>query len=146
MSCPVSSDCAMNKHGRLIERSQFQKSVDMNNQRVHTNMEKYKQRQCINEHVFGIIKRQWGFDHTLMKGLKKVDSETGFIFTAYNLRRIMNIIGIRNFIRKMKKRSGFYHAGLPLRGLIKRYMSLWENIFPIARFTSHSASAHSVCL
>jgi transposase len=105
--CPVMNDCTMNKRGRLIERSQFQKSVDMNNQRVHMNMDKYKKRQCINEHVFGIIKRQWGFDHTLMKGLKKVDAETGMIFTAYNFRRIINILGIKNFIRKMRKAPGF---------------------------------------
>lgn len=57
-SCPVMNDCTMNKRGRLIERSQFQKSVDMNNRRVHMNKDKYKKRQCINEHVFGIIKRQ----------------------------------------------------------------------------------------
>lgn len=107
MNCPAVSDCTMNKHGRLIERSQFQKSVDSNNQRVRMNMDKYKKRQCINEHVFGIIKRQWGFDHTLMKGLEKVDAETGFIFTAYNFRRIINIIGIEKFIRKMRKAQRF---------------------------------------
>jgi len=111
MSCPVMNDCTMNKRGRLIERSQFQKSVDMNNRRVHMNMIKYKKRQCINEHVFGIIKRQWGFDHTLMKGLKKVDAETGFIFTAYNFRRIINIIGIKEFIRKLRITSGFFFPG-----------------------------------
>ena len=42
-----------------------------------------------------------------MKGLKKVDAETGMIFTAYNFRRIINIIGIKNFIRKMRKVPGF---------------------------------------
>jgi|CXWL01.1.fsa_nt_gi transposase len=112
MECAIMSQCTMNKKGRLIERSQFQKSVDMNNKRVRINMDKYKKRQCINEHVFGIIKRQWGFDHTLMKGLKKVDAETGFIFTAYNFRRIINIIGIEKFIWKIRKGPGFLFFGL----------------------------------
>jgi hypothetical protein len=67
------------------------------------NRAKYNKRQCINEHIFGIIKRQWGYDHTLMKGLKKVDAETGLIFTAFNIRRILNIPGTKKFIRKMKK-------------------------------------------
>lgn len=106
MDCPARGDCTMNKNGRLIERSEFQKSVDANNRRVLMNMEKYRRRQCMNEHVFGIIKRQWGYDHTLMKGLKKVDAETGIIFIAYNFRRIINIIGIEKFIRMMRKAVG----------------------------------------
>jgi transposase len=101
--CPARGVCTMNKSGRLIERSEFQNAVDMNNKRVVMNRAKYNKRQCINEHVFGIIKRQWGYDHTLMKGLKKVDAETGLIFTAFNIRRILNILGTKKFIRKMKK-------------------------------------------
>lgn len=101
MNCKAKMLCTMNKRGRLVERSEHQTSVDKNNYRVRTNMNKYKKRQCINEHVFGIIKRQWGFDHTLMKGLKKVDAETGIIFSVYNLRRIINIIGIKEFIEMM---------------------------------------------
>ena len=110
IGCPARSLCTVNKSGRLLERSEFQKAVDMNNRRVVMNREKYNKRQCMNEHVFGVIKRQWGFDHTLVKGLKKVDAETGIIFTAYNLRRIINIIGIKKFIRKMKKRMGRFFS------------------------------------
>lgn len=117
LNCPAMSECTMNKHGRLIERSQYQESVEKNNERVRDQMRKYKLRQCINEHVFGIIKRQWSFDHTLMKGLNKVDAETGIIFTAYNLRRIINIIGIEKFIQKMRKT-----AFLNIFGPGKRFM------------------------
>ncbi|HEY4800960.1 MAG TPA: transposase [Bacteroidia bacterium] len=86
----------------------------------------YKKRQCINEHVFGIIKRQWGFDHTFMKGLTRVDAETGFIFTAYNFRRIINIIGIHKFIRKMRKNRAFlFPTRLNTLGLCcKKYFTL----------------------
>lgn len=138
ISCPVMNDCTMNKRGRLIERSQFQKSVDMNNRRVNMNMAKYKKRQCINEHVFGIIKRQWGFDHTLMKGLKKVDAETGFIFTAYNFRRIINIIGIEKFIQKMKKNFDFSFSGL-----FQDHLALLQKIFLPAAFRHRTAQAYS---
>jgi len=134
MRCPVMNDCTMNKRGRLIERSQFQKSVDMNNQRVVMNMDKYKKRQCINEHVFGIIKRQWGFDHTLMKGLIKVDAETGFIFTAYNFRRIINIIGIKNFIRKIRKTPAFLFFKF-----IRAFTALLQKINIPAGFQFHLA-------
>ena len=101
--CPAKALCTRNKSGRLIERTEFQKSVDANNQRVVINRAKYNRRQCINEHVFGIIKRQWGYDHTLMKGVKNVDAETGLIFIAFNIRRILNILGPKKFIRRLGK-------------------------------------------
>ncbi|MBM3403780.1 MAG: hypothetical protein FJY10_02685 [Bacteroidetes bacterium] len=43
----------------------------------------YLKRQEIIEHVFGTIKRQRGYDHLLLKGLKKNDGEFGLIFLVY---------------------------------------------------------------
>ncbi len=41
------------------------------------------------------MKRQWGFDHIMTKKTKaRASSDVGLIFTAYNLRRLINIIGI----------------------------------------------------
>ncbi|MBK7911789.1 hypothetical protein [Candidatus Pollutiaquabacter sp.] len=57
--------------GRLIERSQHAGAVERNNRRVRENTSTYSLRQQIIEHIFGTIKRQWGFDHILMKGLQK---------------------------------------------------------------------------
>jgi len=39
------------------------------------------------------MKRQWGFDYTLMKGKQKVDGEVGLIFIAYLFTRMLNILG-----------------------------------------------------
>ncbi len=58
------------ERGRLIERSQYQDSVDANNLRVRNEKGKYLLRQTMSEHPFGIIKRQWGYDHVMMKGFK----------------------------------------------------------------------------
>ena len=45
------------------------------------------------------MKRGWGFDHIMTKKTKKrASADVGFIFIAYNLRRIMNIIGIKELI------------------------------------------------
>jgi hypothetical protein len=45
------------------------------------------------EHPYGTIKRQWGFSYILTKnGICRAGSDVGFIFIAYNLRRIVNII------------------------------------------------------
>jgi hypothetical protein len=53
----------------------------------------YKRRQAIVEHPFGTLKRQWGFSYILTKkGINRASSDVGFMFIAYNLRRIVNIL------------------------------------------------------
>ena len=45
------------------------------------------------EHPYGTIKRQWGFNYILTKKLiKRAEADVGLMFTAYNLRRLMNIL------------------------------------------------------
>lgn len=101
-TCPAKALCTRNKNGRLIERSQYAQAVEANAQRVTLEKEKYLLRQQIVEHPFGTIKRQWGFDHVLMKGKQKNEAEFGLIFSVYNLRRILSILGIA----ELKKRLG----------------------------------------
>ncbi len=48
----------------------------------------YKLRQQIIEHQFGILKRQWGFTYTLMKGKANVLSEVNIFMTIYNLHAV----------------------------------------------------------
>jgi len=57
-----------------------------------------------------------------MKGLKKVDAETGLIFTAYNFRRIINIIGIKKFIKKMRTTPApnIFHAIKTLMATLRK--------------------------
>jgi hypothetical protein len=46
------------------------------------------------------MKRQWGFDHIITKkSMKRASADVGFIFIAYNLRRIINIVGIDQLIK-----------------------------------------------
>jgi len=45
------------------------------------------------EHPYGTLKRQWGFSYILTKkGIGRASSDVGFMFIAYNLRRIGNIL------------------------------------------------------
>ncbi len=60
---------------RIIQRSEFQDAVDINDNNIINNPQYYKRRQAICEHPFGSIKRQWGFTYTLLKGLQKVNGE-----------------------------------------------------------------------
>ena len=99
-SCPARQLCTKNKKGRLIERNEYAPYIEINRFNIESNADVYKKRQSIVEHPYGTIKRQWGFDHILTKkGIKRAGTDVGFMFIAYNLRRIMNIID-RNALTK----------------------------------------------
>jgi transposase len=103
-TCPVRAYCTSSPTGRVIERSQYAEATEANTKRVQKHPEIYAARQQIIEHIFGTIKRQWGYDHILLKGLRKNDGEFGLIYLIYNFRRIINILGVegvKNWIERM---------------------------------------------
>ena len=66
--------------------------------RLDEHPEKMRQRRETVEHPFGTIKARMGATHFLMKTLPRVASEMALHVLAYNLTRLMNIIGIRPLI------------------------------------------------
>ena len=93
-TCPALAQCTSNEKGRIMERSEYAEAAERNTQRMRKQPSVYTARQAIIEHVFGTIKRQWGYDHILLKGLRKNEGEFGLIYLVYNLRRIINILGV----------------------------------------------------
>ena len=94
-TCTEKTECTRSQSKRLIERHEFAQALQRNKDALKNNPEIYKQRQAIVEHPFGTMKRAWGFDHIMCKKTKeRASADVGLIFTAYNLRRLINIIGI----------------------------------------------------
>jgi len=92
-SCQARSQCTRSKNARLIQRSEFADYYEKNRRNSVEKEHLYKRRQTIAEHPFGTIKRQWGFSYILTKkGINRASSDVGFMFIAYNLRRILNIL------------------------------------------------------
>ena len=102
-SCPLKEKCTARDQGRLIERPLHQDYVDRNDRRVRKDMWYYKKRQEIIEHIFGTIKRQWDMDHTLVKGRQNVETEYRLAAICYNLTRVVSIIGIERFKKRLEK-------------------------------------------
>ncbi len=102
--CTAREKCTTSKHnGKTIQRSEYTKYLVANKIRVEKNNELYRKRQQIVEHPFGTIKRQWGFDHVLTKmGMQRAGADIGFIMIAYNLKRIFNIVGKKQFSKHLK--------------------------------------------
>jgi transposase len=93
-NCPFVKQCTRNKNGRILERSEYADLIQANKLRLDSNKKLYLRRQAIVEHPYGIIKRQWGYSYIMTKkSMKRASADVGLIFVAYNLRRIMNIIG-----------------------------------------------------
>lgn len=92
--CAVRHLCTTAKqNGKIIQRSEFTTYIQGNKQRVALAPETYKKRQALVEHPFGTIKRQWGFDHIITKrGIEVASADFSLIITAYNLKRIFNIL------------------------------------------------------
>jgi transposase len=94
-TCPLKPSCTKAVGQRIIERHEFADSLERNRRVQEENPEIYKLRQSIVEHPFGTIKRSWGFDHIMTKkSIKHASADVGLIFVAYNLKRLLNLIGI----------------------------------------------------
>lgn len=110
--CPALALCTKNKKGRLLERSEYQPYVEQNQKNIEANIPIYKKRQAIIEHTYGIVKRQWGFYYiTTKKGIKRASADVGLMFTAFNLRRIFNIVD-KNLLKKFLQELGFLFLAL----------------------------------
>lgn len=117
--CSIREKCTQNKMGRILERSEYQNTIDENNSRVLENKDYYKLRQQIIEHQFGVLKRQWGFTFTLMKGKKNVLSEVNILMTIYNLTRCISIIGLDELKQRLKAHSCTFSTHIT--AYIRRY-------------------------
>ena len=69
--------------------------------RVKPDKEIIKQRQSIVEHPFGTVKRAMDAGYCLTKGIKNVAGEFALTFLAYDLKRVIKLIGGAKLIESM---------------------------------------------
>lgn len=87
---------------RAITRWRNEEAAERCAQRVAQQPELIARRKEIVEHVFGTL-RNWGHDRFLMRGLNKVRAEFSLSALAYNLRRVLNLIGCEGLIQKLAR-------------------------------------------
>ena len=103
MTCKVKEECSKAKYGKGIQRSEYQEYINQNKERIENNKDYYRKRQAIVEHPYGTIKRQWGFNYIITKKfIKRAEADVGLMFIAYNLRRLISILGIEVLKEYMK--------------------------------------------
>ena len=87
------TECTRNKHGRTLWRWEHAELLDEMKERLLREPEKLALRKKLVEHPFGTMKRAFNQGYLLLKGLGKVVGEVGFTMLAYNMRRVLNILG-----------------------------------------------------
>lgn len=96
--CPNKKECTTAKGARRIIRKENAAIAELVSTRTNENKAKYSRRQEIVEHVFGTLKRSMNFTHFLLRGFKKVSGEVSIAFFCYNLKRVINILGVGKFL------------------------------------------------
>ena len=93
-ACKLKSACTRSKEGRRITRWVDEYLLEEMAQRVRSRPEVMKRRKALVEHPFGTMKRWWDAGYFLLRGLEKVRAEFSLTVLAYNLRRVLNIVGM----------------------------------------------------
>lgn len=96
--CPNRELCTKSSRGKRVTLNKNDEILKENRERQLNNMELYKTRQMIVEHVFGTVKRALGFTHLLLKGNPKVKGESFMHFLIYNMKRVLNIMEFEELI------------------------------------------------
>jgi hypothetical protein len=100
-SCPVRTACTINKQGRRIHRTQHDDLIEQLRARMAQEPDKSKERQCLSEHPFGTIKHGWGQGYFLLRGIHKVRVEISLSVLAYNIRRVISILGVPTLLKAL---------------------------------------------
>jgi hypothetical protein len=99
--CAIKQSCTRGKE-RRITRWEHEHILEAVQRRLDEAPEKMRQRRETVEHPFGTIKARMGATHFLMKTLPRVATEMALHVLAYNLTRVMNIIGIHPLMAAMR--------------------------------------------
>jgi transposase len=100
-SCAIKHSCTTGKE-RRITRWEHEDVLETVQRRLDEHPEKMRLRRETVEHPFGTIKARMGATHFLMKTLPRVASEMALHVLAYNLTRVMNIMGVQPLLAAIR--------------------------------------------
>lgn len=101
IDCTLKSKCTTGKY-RRISRTENEDILEVVEARLELESDMMKIRRSTVEHPFGTIKSWMGATHFQMKTLKNVQTEMSLHVLAYNIKRVINIIGAVPLMNMMK--------------------------------------------
>jgi len=100
-SCQLKARCTTAKN-RVISRWEHEHVMEAAQKRLDADPQAMRRRRETVEHPFGTLKMRMGATHFLMKRMPKVATEMALHVLAYNLTRVMNIMGVGALIAAMR--------------------------------------------
>jgi transposase len=98
--CPIKAKCTTTDY-RRIRRWKHEAVLEAMQQRLDRQPELMRVRRQTVEHPFGTLKHWMGWTHFLTKTLARVRTEMSLHVLAYNLKRVIRILGIEELLRRM---------------------------------------------
>jgi transposase len=100
-NCPIKEKCTPSTY-RRVTRWEHEASLDAMQRRLDKTPEAMKIRRQTVEHPFGTIKFWMGARHFLTRTLGRVSTEMSLHVLAYNMKRVMQIMGVKGLIAAMQ--------------------------------------------
>jgi transposase len=99
--CPLRSQCTAYSY-RSVSRFENEAVLDRMQARIERHPDILSRRREMVEHPFGSIKQWMNQGAFLMRGLQKVRGEFSLTALAYNLRRVLNLVGFAGLMAALK--------------------------------------------
>ena len=100
-ACALKRKCTTGKE-RRISRWEHEAVLEAVQARLDRNPDKMRLRRQTVEHPFGTIKSWMGSMHFQMKTLKNVNTEMALHVLAYNMKRVMRILGVGGLMEAIR--------------------------------------------
>jgi transposase len=99
--CPLKAQCTTGRY-RRITRWEHEQVLDAMQTRLDQMPQASRIRRRTVEHVFGTLKSWMGATHLLTKTLPRVSTEISLHVLAYNLKRVMQLLGVVPLMQAMR--------------------------------------------
>jgi len=100
--CALRSQCTRSKEPRRIRRWEHEAVIDAMQERLDRKPDAMRIRRATVEHPFGTLKAWMGATHFKAKTLERVKTEMSLHVLAYNLKRVIAIVGAGSLIEAMR--------------------------------------------
>src|SRR5450631_3656950 len=99
--CPIKAQCTTGDYRRII-RWEHEAVLESMQERLDRKPDSMRVRRRTVEHPFGTLKMWMGATHFLTRTLARVRTEMSLHVLAYNLKRLMQILGIGEMLRVLR--------------------------------------------
>jgi hypothetical protein len=99
--CPIRHQCTTGDY-RRVRRWEHEKILEAMQRRLDRKPQAMTLRRRTIEHVFGTLKHWMGATHFLTRGLRQVGTEMSLHVLAYNLKRVIQLLGMARTMKAMQ--------------------------------------------